>query len=166
MTAAPGWLVGAPYLQHCWRGARMDSSSRECVPKLGGEKPDDGHQGGIVPQLRAQRGVRFGKTRSLLPPPQPNFTHGHCPGGAGKCRFQIFRRSHSGAGPCCLQRGNKLDIRWWARRWERGRAAPSCCKIGTQRPGKGLKAPLSCLVAMATGETQAESPGPPGPFAS
>lgn len=28
-----GWQ--APYLQHCWRGARMDTSSRECVPKLG-----------------------------------------------------------------------------------------------------------------------------------
>lgn len=157
MTAAPGWRVGAPYLQHCWRGARMDSSSRECVPKLGGRSPMMGIRShSSEPNAEfvlARPAVSFHPFAGIASP-HPNFTHGHCPDGAGKCRFQISRRSHSGAGPCCLQRGNKLDIRWWAGRREWRHAAPSCCKTGTQRPGKGLRAPLSCLVAVATGETQ------------
>lgn len=66
--AAPRWAARAPYLQHCRRGARMDNSSRECVPKLWGEKPIGGHQGGIATRLRAQRGAHFGKTRGLPPP--------------------------------------------------------------------------------------------------
>jgi len=123
----------------------MDSSSRECVPKLGtgGEKPT-----GITPRLGAQHRAHFSKTRGLLPtprlgllPPTPCFTRGRCPGAAGKCRSQISRRSRSGAGPCCLRQGNEFAVGCWAGRWEWGRRAPSWCET-EKRAGSTPKVPV------------------------
>lgn len=142
--------MGSPYLQHCRSGARMDGSSRECVPKLGrggGRSPPVGvgvvlsHVGHVSARPRVSPSplcwARF-------PPRPPRFTRGHCPGGAGKCRSQISQRSRSGAGPCCLRRGNKFAIGWWVRRWEQGHGAPSWCETKTQRLGK--RAGTTCKV--------------------
>lgn len=153
----------------------MDGSSRECVPKLGrggGRSPPVGvgvvlsHVGHVSARPRVSPSplcwARF-------PPRPPRFTRGHCPGGAGKCRSQISQRSRSGAGPCCLRRGNKFAIGWWVRRWEQGHGAPSWCETKTQRLGK--RAGTTCKVPIwwpwpGGGGTRMEPPGPPGPFSS
>lgn len=153
----------------------MDSSSRECVPKLRGGEAHWWASGRHRPMAQ---GPRRGTFRQDLPsppplcwdcfPPHTHFTHGRCPGGAGKCHSQISRRSRSGAGPCCLWWGNKLAIGWWARRWEQGHGAPSCCETETQRVGKraGGTSKVPIWWPWLGGVTRADTLGSPGPLSS